>query len=96
MCPGYALPPHAACSLTYPDSLRSAHKIETCGPQDWQRFIKQSAKFIELPSLSASEARVLSPGDSFGNLELFPLDDVVMGGPRLRHSITTVASGRVK
>jgi len=50
-------------------------------PWDWQRFIRQSSKFIELPSLSKSNtARVLSPGDSFGELQLFPLDDVVMGG----------------
>lgn len=52
-------------------------------PWEWQRFVQQSSKFIELPSLSPKKPpRVLSAGDSFTDepLQLFPLDDVVMGG----------------
>jgi hypothetical protein len=51
-------------------------------PWDWKRFLSQSSKFVELPSLpkKSEAARVLSPDDSFGELQLFPLDDVVMGG----------------
>lgn len=51
-------------------------------PWDWQRFVKQSAEFIELPSLlpTGQRRRQLAAGDSFGALQLFPLDDVVMGG----------------
>ena len=52
-------------------------------PWDWKRFVKQSSEFIELPSLlpkPKSQPRAVAPGESFGALELFPLDDVVMGG----------------
>ena len=52
-------------------------------PWDWKRFVKQSSEFIELPSLlpkPKSPPRAVAPGESFGALELFPLDDVVMGG----------------
>jgi len=50
-------------------------------PWDWRRFVKQSSEFIELPSLApGTSPRKLQPGDSFGALPLFPLDDVVMGG----------------
>ena len=49
-------------------------------PWEWKRFIQQSSKFIELPSLSKSRRSVLSTGESFGDLQLYPLDDVVMGG----------------
>lgn len=73
-------------------------------PWEWQRFIKQSSKFIELPSLSStSGARALSAGESFGDLKLFPLDDVVMGGAsassfdndsrRWKGEVTSVNSG---
>lgn len=50
---------------------------------DWKRFVQQSAKFIEppsLPFLPKEQTRVLGVGESFGALQLFPLDDVVMGG----------------
>ena len=52
-------------------------------PWDFRRFVSQSSKFIELPSLlpsTAAAARVVSAGESFPELQLFPLDDVVMGG----------------
>ena len=50
-------------------------------PWDFKRFVSQSSKFIELPSLlSTGPASVLSAGESFPELELYPLDDVVMGG----------------
>ena len=52
-------------------------------PWDWKRFVKQSSEFIELPSLLPKpnmQPRAVAPGESFGALELFPLDDVVMGG----------------
>ena len=53
-------------------------------PWEWKRFLKQSSEFIELPSLPSltgkKGTRVIQPGESFGDLQLFPLDDVVMGG----------------
>ena len=50
-------------------------------PWDWRRFLTQSKEFVSLPSFAAPKAaRVLRPGDSLGALDLFPLDDVVMGG----------------
>lgn len=51
-------------------------------PWDWRRFIQQSSRFVEPPSIfkKSEVTRVLTPGDSFGKLQLFPLDDVVMGG----------------
>jgi len=53
-------------------------------PWEWKRFLKQSSEFIELPSLPSltgqTVPRVIQPGESFGDLPLFPLDDVVMGG----------------
>ena len=56
--------------------------MEERTPWEWKRFLKQSSEFIELPSLPsrATEPLVIQPGDSFGDLQLFPLDDVVMGG----------------
>ena len=58
--------------------------VEERTPWEWKRFLKQSSEFIELPSLpsltSATATRVIQPGESFGDLQLFPLDDVVMGG----------------
>jgi len=62
----------------------SVTPVEERTPWEWKRFLKQSAQFIELPSLpllkTTTEPRIIQPGDSFGDLELFPLDDVVMGG----------------
>jgi hypothetical protein len=52
-------------------------------PWDWKRFLRQSSKFVEAPSFLPVEPRALQPGDSFGELDLFPLDDVVMGGASL-------------
>ena len=53
-------------------------------PWEWQRFVSQSSKFIELPWLVPRRgSRVLTAGDSLCSdeqLQLFPLDDVVMGG----------------
>ena len=56
--------------------------MEERTPWEWKRFLTQSSEFIELPSLPsrATEPLVIQPGDSFGDLQLFPLDDVVMGG----------------
>tara|TARA_B100000795_G_scaffold14823_1_gene10094 strand:- start:152 stop:1108 length:957 start_codon:yes stop_codon:yes gene_type:complete len=58
--------------------------VEERTPWEWKRFLKQSSEFIELPSLpsltSETASRVIRPGESFGDLQLFPLDDVVMGG----------------
>lgn len=50
-------------------------------PWDWQRFFTQASRFVSFPSLlpppAAAPAR---PQQSLGAVELFPLDDVVMGG----------------
>jgi hypothetical protein len=51
-------------------------------PWELQRFVQQSSKFIDppWPFKKPSTTRVLQPGESVGNLQFFPLDDVVMGG----------------
>lgn len=50
---------------------------------DWKRFVlQQSSKIGKLtwPSKKSATARVLKPGDSFGQLQFFsPVADVVMG-----------------
>jgi len=61
---------------------RSVTPKEERTPWDWKRFVSQSSKFVEPPNpfKKREDARVLAAGDSFGELQLFPLDDVVMGG----------------
>ena len=44
------------------------------------RFAKQSSQFITFAPAAGGRARTLRPGDSLGELRLYPLDDVVMGG----------------
>jgi len=73
-------------------------------PWDWRRFVRQSSEFVTLPSIVPSaQPRELRRGDSFGELQLFPLDDVVMGGASFssfdnarrvwKGEVTTVNSG---
>jgi hypothetical protein len=52
-------------------------------PWDFPRFVRQSVTFFEPPKLlpRLGGARAVRPGDSLGSIPLFPLDDVVMGGP---------------
>lgn len=59
-------------------------------PWDVLRFVEQSSKFITLPFAPTPRARVIQPGESLGPLELYPLDDVVMGGA----SSSTYSGGR--
>jgi len=69
---------HSAVRMKQNDDIGEEKRV----PWDWPRFIKQSSRFIEPPSLFKKNevARVLTPGNSFGELQFFPLDDVVMGG----------------
>lgn len=48
---------------------------------DWKRLFPQLSKFVELPlPFRKTDVTRLSPGDSFGHLQLLPVDDTMVGG----------------